>query len=126
MKKDCPLGSGCPNGQVLDQLYKTAIAKEGRANETGWLVEWPSDGHQPVRWWHPRHGWTIDASAAIRFVRKQDAGDYIAGSTMKWAIATEHSWAMEIVRECEHKNRGYRVPSHPECLDCGATHGWQT
>lgn len=121
---DCPLGSQCPNGKFIDDLFHKAMVKEDR--DTAWLVEWSSDGHQPARWWHPGPGWTIDAGAALRFSRKQDAEDYIAGSNMKWAVATEHSWMMEIVRSCEHKNRGYRVPSHPECLDCGATSGWQT
>lgn len=27
---------------------------------------------------------------------------------MKWAIATEHLWGMEIVRDCKHERRGYR------------------
>lgn len=100
------------------------------AEETGWLVEWPSDGHQPVRWWHPKHGWTIDVGAAIRFSRKQDAEAFINHNDhpMRWAIATEHSWGMEIVRDCKHERRGFPVndPSHVECVDCGARYGWET
>lgn len=93
------------------------------AKETGWLIEWPSDGHQPVRWWHPRHGWTIDAAAALRFSRQQDADDYIAGSNMKWAKATEHSWIDGVCSEC----RGSGEHTHPEggpqyeCQECGGT-----
>jgi hypothetical protein len=68
------------------------------ADETGWLVEWPGTQDQPVRWWHLKNGWTIDASRATRFARKQDADDYIqncgpGGLPMKWAIATEHMWS---------------------------------
>lgn len=62
----------------------------------GWLVEWPQSKNNHARWWHPEHGWCIDANDAIRFMRKEDAEAYI--KSMRFGdgrVATEHVWFNE-------------------------------
>lgn len=107
MKHD-PSGTNLFDAGQADAMVRHMV--EGVPSETAWLVEWPGDRHQPVRWWHPKHGWTIDAGAAIRFARKVDADAYIAGSSMKWAKATEHSWIDGVCPECH----GTGERTHPE------------
>lgn len=43
--------------------------------QAAWLIEWPADDRLPVRYWHPRTGFMIDAHNAIWFAREQDADD---------------------------------------------------
>ena len=83
----------------LMSILEGALEAEPSARlVSGWLVEWPGTLDQPVRWWHPERGWTIDASRAIRFARKEDAEAYIerpgggGAGRMNQAIATEHVW----------------------------------
>ena len=40
---------------------------------TAWLIEWPADDRLPVRYWHPRLGFTVDPYKAIWFCRREDA-----------------------------------------------------
>lgn len=61
--------------------------------ERGWLIEWPPTPDSQPRWWHPEHGWTVDASRAIRYARKEDAEAEIRRWRFVSTIcATEHTW----------------------------------
>lgn len=56
-----------------------------------WLIEWPEDDNNPVRWWNPAHGWMRDANKALHFARQTDADCFL--STMKFGLhlkVTEH------------------------------------
>jgi hypothetical protein len=75
---------------IDDHMNRTMPEEPG--STVAWLVEWPPDEDQPVRWWHPKHGWTIHANRAIRFSREVDATDYIAAIKMPWCKAIEHKW----------------------------------
>lgn len=67
--------------------------KPSDKTETAWLIEWPATPDSQARWWHPVHGWTIDANRAARFCRQEDAEGFIAGGRfIGVAVATEHAW----------------------------------
>lgn len=82
------------NGYLLVAGY--SITGRDPMATYAWLVEWPGTQDMPVRWWHPEHGWTIDASRALRFARKEDAEAYIerpgGAGRLNPAVATEHVW----------------------------------
>lgn len=61
--------------------------------ERGWLIEWPATPDAHPRWWHPTHGWTVDAARAIRYARKEDAEAAIRnGRYVSTVCTTEHAW----------------------------------
>lgn len=100
------------------------------ANKIGWVIERYISNS--LHYWnagsgmHGRSdGFTDKHEDAVRFCREEDASIVLFRVCDGQGRVAQHSWGMEIIR-CEHKNRGYCVPSHPECLDCGATHGWPT
>lgn len=108
MTNDCPLGSECPNSQFIGQLFKKAVANEGR--ETAWLVErngefWaagPASSSATDRSVDPeawRRLWTRDAGAALRFARKQDAETVIQFEGWQHAVATEYMWVDQHAHE---------------------------
>lgn len=45
----------------------------GALREAAWLIEWPADRQNPVRYWHPTEGHVIDPQHAVRFCRREDA-----------------------------------------------------
>jgi hypothetical protein len=56
-----------------------------------WLIEWPGNDNEVVRWWNPVSGWMRDANKATHFSRKQDADSVLAGMLPKaFLIVTEH------------------------------------
>lgn len=61
--------------------------------EPVWLIEWPENDNEPVRWWNPVSGWMRDANKATHFVRKQDAESVLSGMLPKsFLIVTEHKF----------------------------------
>lgn len=60
-----------------------------------WLIEWPGDDSNPVRWWREgpnsdgSGGWKRDAFKATWFHRQQDAEDFRAGRMLHGRV-TEH------------------------------------
>jgi hypothetical protein len=58
--------------------------------ESGWLVEIPPFSGQPF-WWRGGVEWTANATAAIRFARRQDA-QAVADRVHVAAFVTEHSF----------------------------------
>jgi hypothetical protein len=66
---------------------------------SAWLIEWPEDDNNPVRWWNPVHGWMRDANKALQFARQTDAECYL--STMKFGLhlkVTEHIFVMQLAK----------------------------
>lgn len=61
---------------------------------TGWLIEMNHNTAPIPRYWNPApdKGWMWDANEAIRFSRKQDAQDYLAGHRGLSGKAVEHKW----------------------------------
>jgi hypothetical protein len=91
--------------QSLENIGEALFIRYGQCGhepteERGWLIEWPpSPDHQP-RWWHPKHGWTVDASRAIRYARREDAEAAIeSGRLVGGAFASEHSWLTPCPRD---------------------------
>jgi len=86
------------------------------AEETGWLVEWPLSPDSQPRWWHPERGWTIDASRAIRYARKEDAEAAIAsGRFVSGVFASEHFWITPTTGGADGSPQDL-------CPRCGGTH----
>lgn len=68
-----------------------ALSRSSAGRATAWLIEWPEDDTNPVRWWNPAHGWMRDANKAMWFVRKTDAECFLL--TMRFGLnlkVTEH------------------------------------
>lgn len=93
-----------------------------------WLIE--RYIHNRIHYWsaggggHGRSdGFSDRYEDAVRFSRFEDAAVVLSRLCEGYGRVAQHAW-IDGVR-CEHKNRGYRVPSHVECLDCGATYGWE-
>lgn len=75
------------DGSAWDRLPPLVVA----SREIAWLIEWPEDDINTVRWWNPAHGWMRDANKALHFSRKTDADCYL--STMRFGLSlkvTEH------------------------------------
>ncbi|WP_439398778.1 hypothetical protein ACRQ5Q_15335 [Bradyrhizobium sp. PMVTL-01] len=75
--------------RIANVLDSHSSAETARA--TAWLIEWPEDDTNPVRWWNPAHGWMRDANKAMHFARKTDADCFL--STMRFGLSlkvTEH------------------------------------
>lgn len=85
-------------------------ASEGGEVETAWLIEWPPSPDLQPRWWHPVHGWTVDANRALRLVRREDAEALIHGHGRSGGlpgVATEHKWLTPAGRALlSQENRG--------------------
>ena len=65
-------------------------AKTAPATQAYWLIEW-ADPDLQTKWWHPVIGWTVHATKASRFVRREDAEAFIKTSRFVGGIvATEH------------------------------------
>ena len=41
--------------------------------QTAWLIEWPANKHDPVRYWHASEPRVMDPNDATAFARKVDA-----------------------------------------------------
>lgn len=79
--------------QVTDLLGAVMKARSAPKEESGWLVERPATPDAIPTWWHPKHGWTKDASRGLRFGRQEDAAAYIeAGQFTADVVASEHVW----------------------------------
>ena len=62
-------------------------------SETAWLIEWPADRQNPVRYWHPTEGNVIDPNHAVRFAREEDAGAVCKRDQLRaGARPVEHMW----------------------------------
>lgn len=60
---------------------------------SAWLIEWPADRQNPVRYWHPTEGHVIDPNHAIRFSREEDAAAMIKREHLfGGARPVEHMW----------------------------------
>lgn len=77
----------------IADAIRAAITAQGEVEEHGWLIEIAGP-----KWFLAGKGWnwTKDASAALRFARRQDAESFgrwshldIAGETLSF---TEHRW----------------------------------
>jgi hypothetical protein len=51
----------------------TGPVGEPHQGDRAWLIEWPANRQQPVRYWHPTEGFVIDPNHAVRFARQADA-----------------------------------------------------
>lgn len=63
--------------------------------ETAWLIEMTNSDAPIPRYWNPapNKGWVWSPNEAIRFSRKVDAEDYLAGQRIKLGgRAVEHMW----------------------------------
>lgn len=59
----------------------------------GWLIEWPADRQNPVRYWHPTQGFVIDPDHAVRFCRQEDAEAVLKRDRLfGGARSVEHLW----------------------------------
>ena len=75
----------------IEQLRSQARESELAQRSTAWLIEWPEDDSNPVRWWNPAYGWMRDANKAMHFARKTDTDCFL--STMRFGLnlkVTEH------------------------------------
>ena len=79
--------------EIEAALFERFGSAPAMRDERGWLIEWPTTADSHPRWWHPDHGWTVDASRAIRYARKEDAEAAIRnGCFVSTICATEHAW----------------------------------
>ena len=61
-------------------------------NQVAWLIEWPADKHNPLRYYAAGEQAVLSANDATRFAREQDARAVMKAEKLQGAKATEHKW----------------------------------
>ena len=75
---------------------------------TAWLIEWPANKHDPVRYWHASEPRVMDPNDATAFARKVDAEAMMKRDGLHaGARAVEHIFGIQrCPTEAEKKAQG--------------------